>query len=664
MVQRPQKNTLYRFGPFQLDPLKRLLLREGEIVQLAPKVFDTLLVLVESSGSVVEKAKLMDMVWPDCFVEEINLTVNISALRKILGESLDEHKYIVTVPRRGYSFVADVREVSDHEISLLRNAPFEDEAGEPDERNEAGTIAPDVDKELTDQSSPLEHIEIVPPQAPSSRARFRRHLITLSVYIAVILVIVLGLWFLLSDRLSERQNLVIGKSIAVLPFKVLGSQDQEYLELGMADAVITRLSNLDQITVRPTSAILKYENLQNDHLVAGRELEVDTVLSGMVQRFGDEVRVTVQLVRVSDGVTVWAGEFERSFTDLFSVQEAIAKQVVGALMLRLTPTEDAQISKQYTHNSQAYQMYLKGRYYWNRRTAKGLDKAIECFSLAVEIDPQFALAFVGLADCYVLISDYGYTSPKRSYPKAKAAVTNALKIDDSLAEAHTSLAYILLFYDWDFAGAEQEFNRAIELNPNYATARHWYSLCLIVKGQISESRAEMDRALELDPVSLVINSALGIHFHYLRQYEQALKQYSKVLEMDPNFARAVNNMGLTYEQIGKYEEAIAALKRSDGILSAPSPALAHAFAASGKVTEARKILVELKELSKRSFVSPTRIAMIYTRLGEKDKAFEWLDKAFEERDGVLVYLNLEPRFDNLRADPRFVELVGRIGLPE
>lgn len=638
-----QKEAVYEFGPFRIDAVKRLLLRDGSPVHIAPKAFDTLLILVERNKLVVEKDELIRTLWPDSFVEEINLPVHISALRKALGDNKDEHRYIVTIPRRGYSFVAEV------------NQPEDEQSHSSDHIITAGTDAGESALQIDSVK------DVVPDVMPDSR-RWKSFSAIAS--FAALIMAVAFFYFSFTGKSNQSTAATTPRSIAVLPFKILGSDGDQYLGAGIADALITKLSNVKQIAVRPTSAVLKYEDLQRDELVAGRELEVDLLLSGVIQKVGSEIRVTVQLVRVADGIPIWAGQFDQNFTDHFTIQDTIARKVAEAMMLRLTENESKQLAKQYTQNTKAYQLYLQGRYYWNKRTAQGLEKAVEHFKRAVEIDPEFALAFAGLADCYILISDYGQVRPKDSYPQAKAAATRALQMDDSLAEAHTSLASVHLFYDWDFAGAEREFLRAIELDPNHPTTDHWYSWCLIVKGRLMESRTKIDRALELDPASLAINTALGKHFHYARQYEEALEQYGKVLDMDPNYVPALHNIGLTYAHIGRYEEAIAVLKKAAALSQSSSAALAHVYAVSGKAAEARKILAELEALSKRSFVSPFRIAMVYAGLGKKDQAFEWLEKAFEERDKWLIFLKLEPIFDRLHPDPRFRDLLRRVGIEQ
>ena len=435
---------LYRFGPFELDAAKRLLLREGEPVPLTPKVFDTLLVLVENSGQVLEKDELMKKLWPDAVVEENNLNQCISTLRKALQESAGEHRYIVTIPGRGYQFVASVTE------------PPVDEAG---------------------------------PTAPSGvvdhRWRLTRNAWIVSVLAAASVMVMGYLWRAVWPGRTAREARV--RSIAVLPFKSLGLlEGDEYLGLGLADALITRLGNVPGTLVRPTSSVVRYTDPSLDPVAAGRQLKVDSVLDGKIQRSGDRIRLTVQLLRVDDGAPLWADRFDESFTDIFSVQDSISEQVTRALLLRLTAPEKQRVTRRYTANAEAYRAYLKGRYYWSKSTPEGLDKAIEAFQQAIEIDPNYALAYAGLADCYVFGSGLGRPLRER-VPKARAAIEKALKIDDGLAEAYAPQAYIKLSYDWDWEGAERDFKRAIDLNPSYATARQWYAECLSFQGR-SEDR--------------------------------------------------------------------------------------------------------------------------------------------------------------------------------
>ncbi len=455
-------------------------------------------------------------------------------------------------------------------------------------------------------------------------------------------------------------------SIAVLPFKTLGANGHDaYLGPGLADALITRLSNITKVAVKSTTAVLKYTDPEQNVAAAGDELGVDTVLDGHVQRLGERIRVTVQLVRSSDGKTLWAEKFDEMLTDVFTVQDSISEQVAQALTLKLTAKEQELLTKRYTENTVAFQAYLKGQYFWNKRTVAGLNKGIEYAEQAIAIDPDYAMAYVGLADSYNLLPGHGGFPPKETFPKAKAAAMRALEIDGSLAEAYASLGFVSYRFDWDWEAAEKYFKRAIELKPNYATAHHWYGESLAVTGRFDESIAELRRALELDPLSLPINTDLAQSLFFARRYEEGQEQLHKTFEMDQGFVRAHIILGAVYEQQGMYAEAIAILEKAVELSEANPLALSglgHVLALAGDKNGARKILIDLKQMSNERYVSAYNIAVIHTGLAEKDLALDWLVRAYHNRDVWLVWLKVNPRFDSLRNEPRFADLVRRVRL--
>ena len=452
--------------------------------------------------------------------------------------------------------------------------------------------------------------------------------------------------------------------MAVLPFKPLVPSDRdEYLEMGMVDVLITKLSNIRQLKVRSISTVRKYADLQEDPVAAGRELQVEAVLDGSIQRVGDRVRVTVRLLNVQDGTSMWADKFDEPFTNIFALQDSISQRVAAALPLNLSGEEKARLSRHDTENTEAYQLYLKGRYFWNKQTEESFRKGIDYFNQAIGDDPNYALAYAGMSDCYALLSDFGFVPPIEGFPKAKEAATRALAIDEQLAEAHTSLGHVKRDYDWDWPGAEQEFKRAIELNPNYPSARQWYAVYLSSLGRHQEATAEIKRALELDPLSLPVNSVTARVLYLARQYDQAIEQSHKTIEMDPTFASAYQNLGRSYEQKRMYAEAVATFQELNKAVPGHGLAfLARADALAGRTDEAQKILAQLKELSARRYVSPYQIAMIYAGLGDKEQALAWLERAYQQRVHNLVFLKVEPELDGLRSDPRFVDLMRRVGL--
>lgn len=456
------------------------------------------------------------------------------------------------------------------------------------------------------------------------------------------------------------------RTIAVLPFRNLGGESgDEYLSLGLADALITRLGNLRQVITRPTSAVLKYSGSDADPLAAGRELAVDALIEGRIQKLEDRIRVTVQLIRVSDGQPLWSEKFDEQFTNIFTVQDSISEQVARALALKLSRAEREQLTKRYTGNTEAFQLYLKGRYFWNKRSVEGLRKGGEYFQRAIERDPGYALAYAGLADCYNLLSYYGSLSPKESFPKARAAALKALELDESLAEAHTSLALAAMAFDRDWPAAERECKRALELNPNYATAHQWYAEYLAAMGRQGEARAEIKRASEIDPLSLIVTAAEGYIGYYGRDFDATIRHSEKTLEMDPNFAPAYSFLSWGYMQKGMFAEAIGALQKAVSLSDGNSRMvgeLGHAYAVSGQHAKAREIVHQLEMKSRRQYVSPYEIALVYAGLDEKELALAWLRKAFEDRAWQLMFLRVEPKLDRLRADSRFTGLLRDAGL--
>ena len=651
---------MYEFGQFSLDATERVLLRNGEPVGLTPKVFDTLLALIESSGHIVEKDVLMKRIWPDSFVEEGNLAFNISVLRKTLAEGANGQQFIETVPRRGYRFVANVVESRGEAADVILEKRTRSRLVIRQEReDETESLESSGAGEHHSKSEEAHALE----QSDASRTARRRYsaltsapLLALSLLVVGVIAAVIYSWTQRAPKLN---------SVAVLPFKPLTAGREEQLELGMADALITRLSNLKQITVRPTSAVVKYAEGQ-DPLAAGRELGVDAVLDGRIQRVGNQIRVTVQLVRISDGTPMWADKFDESFTNIFSVQDSISERMTAALMLKLSGEEKLALTKRYTDNTEAYQAYLKGRFYWSKWTTPALSKAIESFEQALEKDPDYALAYSGLADAYSQLGYFDALPTKEAYLKSEAAATRAIELDNTLSEAYLSLAKKRLFYDWDWSGAERDIKRAIELNPNHAESHNFYGAYLCAMGRFDETIAERKRAQELDPLSPFVNMSVGWSYYYARRYEQAAEWYEKALELDPNFDTARISLAECYEQAGMFDKAFEEhLKNKTLAGTGPEiiAAFKQAYAASGIKGYWQKELELTLDQMKQKSVRPINMVRIYVKVGDKDRAFEWLEKAYLERASVIVFANVLPTYDSLRSDPRFQNLVGRIGLP-
>jgi DNA-binding winged helix-turn-helix (wHTH) protein/Flp pilus assembly protein TadD len=450
-------------------------------------------------------------------------------------------------------------------------------------------------------------------------------------------------------------------TIAVLPFKAIGATGDQYLGLGMADALITRLSNLRQITIRPTSSIRKYDREQ-DPVVAGRDLRVEWVLEGSVQKLGKRIRVTVQLVSVGDGLSLWAEAFDEKFTNIFAVEDSISKHVAAAVAPKLSVEERRLLAKRHTENAEAYQEYLKGRYFLEKRTEAGFRKAVGCFERAIEMDPSFALAYSGLADCYLFLYMHA-CGPNGLLAEAKAKAFEALRLDDSLGEAHASFA-LLTFAEWDWSGAEAEFKLALELNPNYPRAHHLYAVFLRTMGRFDEAMAETRKAQQLDPLSLSVNSGLGSLLWLARRFDEAIEQLLQVVELDPNYLMSHVYLGLAYEAKGMYEEAIREYDQAISLGGADpelTACLAAVYALSGRRTEARMMLDELRQLSRRRHVSHYDLALVHIALGDEEQALASLEDGYEKRDADLAVLKVDPRFDNLRGEPRFERLLKRLG---
>jgi len=505
---------------------------------------------------------------------------------------------------------------------------------------------------------------MAPAQVTSSAeyviSEIKRHRTSVAFVAAIVVLVVAGIVY---SSLTGRGKAI--DSLAVLPFlNASGDPNTEYLSDGLTESIIYSSSKLPTLKVLPRSSVFRYKGKEIDPQTVGRELGVSAVMTRRVIQRGDDLSISAELIDVRDNRLIWGQQYNRKIAELLPLQEEIAGEISEKLRVRLTSEEKKQLARRYPENAEAYQLYLKGRYYWNKRTRDGYKKAVQQFEQAIEKDPSYALAYTGLADCYNVFSAYGMLSPKESFPRAKAAATRALEIDDNLAEAHTSLAQFKYYYDWDWAGAESEFRRAIELNPNYATAHQWYAIALAAMGRMDEAMREIKRAQELDPLALIVNVNAGWIFYHARQYDQSIEQMRKSLDMDPNFARAHWAISEPLEQQQKYEEAIAELQKARQLDETPImlALLGHVYAASGRRSEAQKIIDELNTLSKRMYVDPYFLAEIHTALGERDRAIQELERAYDEHSSWLLWLKVEPKFDSLRSDPRFANLVRRIGL--
>jgi len=454
-------------------------------------------------------------------------------------------------------------------------------------------------------------------------------------------------------------------SIAVLPFLNISPESgNEYFSDGLTEELISALTQLKGLHVASRASAFQFKGASQDIRKVGEQLGVETVLDGSVRRVGNRLRITAQLLNVADGYLIWSEKYDREMEDVFAIQDDIARSIVDMLKVKLVEGASKAIVNRHTENLEAYNLYLKGRYFWNKR-GESIKRAIEYFRGAIEIDPNYALAYAGLADCYNLLNVYSMLPASETAPLAKEAAKKALAIDDGLAEAHAAMALVALSHDWDWLGLEKEFRKTIELNPNYAVAYEWHAFYLAAMGRLNEAIVDMKRALQLDPLSLSINAVTGWVFYWARRFDDAIEQYQRTIEMDPSFPTAHWLIGQAYEQKAMFDQAIEAHRKAVASFQGfafPLASLAHAYALAGQKEQAQKLLVELEEISKQKFVSAYLRAVVYAGLGENDRAFEWLEKAWLERCWFLIFLKVEPIFDPLRSDPRFADLVRRVNL--
>ena len=634
MAQSATPRHILSFGSFEVDLASGELRRQGLRIRLQDQPFRLLALLLERRGEVVTREELRTRLWPsDTFVDfDHSLNTAVMKLREALGDSAEAPRYVETLARRGYRFVAPVAEPE----SGARPNPSAD----------------------TDIASLV-------PKGARRPASARRVGVLAAAVSAAALVAYWGVraW---PERVSG-QTL----TLAVLPFDNLsGDAEQEYLSDGLTEEMIMQLGRLqpDRLRVTARSSTWKYKRAERDLARLRSELGADYVLEGSLRRAGDRVRVSAQLIHLADQTDVWAETYERDLGDVLVLQSEVAQAVARAIAVTLTPRTQARLARAHPLDASAYQNYLRGRFFWNRRTEAALKQAVSYFQQAIGADPGYAPAYSGLADCYSSLgaaSVVGGLPPQQAMPQAKAAALKALEIDGTLAEAHTSLAIVHLLYEWDLASSEKEFRRAIELDPNYSAAHHWFSHCLLPLRRTEESLAESKRALALEPLSLVIGVHLGWHYFYARQYDEALEQYRKTLELDPEFPQAQRYAGWAYLKTGKYPEAIAALQtalRALGRDPKVEGELGHVLAAAGRHVEARAVLEDLRQLSSTRYVSPYSVALVHAGLGDREQAMTWLEKAYAERSDYMPYLALEPMLDGLRADPRFAALIRRTGV--
>ncbi|HEY3384211.1 MAG TPA: tetratricopeptide repeat protein [Vicinamibacterales bacterium] len=584
-----QDVVVFGFGPFRLDPDTRQLSREGRPLRLTSRMFELLLFFVQNGGRPIRKDELMDAVWSDSPVEESNLPVTVSALRKVLGERRGQHQYLLTLPRYGYRFTPRVE--------------WHRPAAE-------GPVA------------------AAPPRQAFGTAK--------------------------------------AQAVVVLPFRAPGGDETvAAIGQGLANAVASGLTRRGRTVFRPGADPLTAPPDLERLRQMGRRFGAPAVLDGSIFRSGNRVRVAVELVRVRDAAVLWAERFDETLGDPFAVEDAIGGRVIEALLLRLSGDHHPRGLDGDTRSVAAHQAYLKGRYFWERRTEASLRQGITCFEEAAAHDPAFASAHLGVADCYFLLSYYGAIPPAEGYPKVRASAQKALEIEPSLGIAHTSLGCVSLFYDWNAKAALHAFQRALALNPEHARTHLWYSEYLRVSGRFDEAIAAMERARALDPLSLVVNTSLGLVLFYARRFDAAVAQARKTLEMDPYFGIAHWVLGLALEQQHDYEAAITEFRTALGLSGRSTLMLAtlgHACARARHRADAQHVLDELRRLATRRHVSPYALAVVHGGLEKKDAALACLEQAVAERTSWLCYAAVNPVLDTLRGDPRFEALVLQIGL--
>jgi len=637
-MQANDPPTRLGFGVFEVDLRAGQLTKRGRRLRLQEQPFQVLAMLLEKPGELVTREELRSRLWPSTIVDfDHGLNKAISKIREALGDSTEGPRFVETVARRGYRFLADV-------------AVVDTSNGQPE------TVSEGLARPKDPASVDLTHAGASPKRSirPYAWGLFGLGLV-------LVLAVSLSWTLYLLNQSSPKI-----RSLAVLPLENLsGDASQDYFSDGMTDELIANLGQIRALRVISRTSMMTYKGVRRPMAQIARELNVDAVVEGSVLRSGERVRITAQLIQLPADKHLWAQSYEGDIRDALTLQNKVARAIAEQIRVTLSRDEQAALENAKAVNPEAYQAYLAGRYFWNKRTGDGLKKAIDYFSQAIEKDPNYAQPYTGLADAYALSGDweYGVLSPEVAFPKAKAAATKALALDDSLAEAHTSLAFVLDLYDWDWESAEQEYKRAIALNPGYATAHHWYAWHLIVMERNSEALAESRKAESLDPLSPIIGADLADALCVAHLYDESVQQSRKTLEMHPYFAVAHYELGQAFAQKHMYNEAIAALRRAielSGDNTAFDSQLAYAYAISGRTQEAIEIVKDLEVRPGRSSSTDPHLALIYVGLGDHDQAMMWLNKAYQARFNPSILMR--PAFDPLRSDARFQDLLRRIGL--
>ena len=616
-----------------------------------------LLILVEKRGELVARRDLMSAVWPDTFVEESNLSSNISILRKQLGATPDGGDYIQTIPKRGYRFAAAVKEV-EGEPPMLRIV-----------RDGGSGATPDVESEINPAEEPLRPEEASasePTRSKSKNKRGARLGVLLAMSAALLALILTPLYFAGWHLRLPRYGVDVHiDGIAVLPLENLsGDPAQEYFADGMTEALTADLAQIGALRVIARASMMQYKGTKQPLSQIAQRLKVEAVVSGSVLRSGDRVRITAVLIRATTGQQLWAKTYDRSLGDVLDLENEVARAIAGEVQAKVTAQEQIRMARNRSVNADAYDAYLKGRYYYNRFTVDGFSKSIEYFEQAIERDSDYAAAYAGLADAFASLEQIGAARHEDVHPQALEAARKALAMDDSLPEAHAAMASVRA-NDWERSAAEREARRAIELNPGFPLAHLYYSNMLRHLGRRQESIAEAKRALELDPLSPLTNEELADARLSARQYDAAIEQYQRTLELYPNQAAPRDSLGWAYVYKGKYEQGMEEIRKSIALYGEDpslSPEIAFIYCMTGRKGDAEKILNQLLSTSKTVPIAAHHFVLIYVGMGKKDEAFAWLEKAYEQHSPMMAWLEVDQRFDSLREEPRFQDLMRRVGL--
>jgi TolB-like protein/DNA-binding winged helix-turn-helix (wHTH) protein/Flp pilus assembly protein TadD len=649
----------YVLGEFELDADKYQLKHHNSNVHLPELPFQVLLYLIERRERYVSRQELLGRFWNGGDAYEETLTRCISTIRTQLNDPSNSPRYIETRKKVGYRYIGPFAQTA--VSAAVDEAPIV-----AIEQVRAVSISIE-----DDHANSLQHGPAIPAQP--IRAEQRPLLPTRVAWLLSGVLAAAGITIGAAVLLSHRPALRAGgispapiRSLAVLPFKPLNTQSRdEYLELGMADALIAKLSNVKHLIVRPTSAVRKYASAEQDPLAAGREQGVDAVVDANVQRLGDRISVTVRLLRVADGANLWSFRCEDACSDVFAAQDSISEQIAQAIKVSLSDEERRLLAKHYTDNKEAYQNYLKGRYHYGRRRAADIEKAIKYFQEAIALDPNYALAHVGLADAYGSLGDLGAVAPRDMVPKVAAETACALELDETLAEAHVTLATYIYSAEWNWAGVDREYRRALELDPNSAEAHQFFAWFIMSQGRFDEALAEIKKAQELDPLSLFISQNYSQILYFARRYDEAIGMSQQTLDMDSRFMTSYGWIVSSYEQKGDYEQAFAWEVKRLAAGGAPPEVVAElkkAYAESGWKGYLRKTLDLVSEQAKERYVDPDDIASLYARLGDKEQALKWLEKACDARAVYTWTLRVDPAWDGMRSNPRFEDLLKRVNL--